>query len=144
MCEMVGILGAYFTTNSINNWYAHINKPLFSPPNWIFGPVWTILYLLIGISFYLLSTKGIKRKSVKIAVYYFLIQLIFNFFWSPVFFGLKSPFLGLIVIVFMWIFIAITIIKSYGVSKMASYLLIPYLLWVSFATILNASIFILN
>lgn len=143
-CELVGILGAIFTTSAIPTWYATINKPFFSPPNWVFGPVWTSLYLLMGISLYLIWAKGLKKKSVKSAVNLFIAQLTLNFIWSPAFFGLKSPLFGLIVITFLWCFIVMTMKKFYPLSKMSFYLLVPYLFWVSFATILNASIFLLN
>lgn len=143
-CELVGILGTIFTTPSIPTWYSSLNKPFFSPPNWIFGPVWTILYLLMGVSFYLILKIGWKQKKVKDALKFFLAQLALNFIWSPLFFGLKSPLLGLITIIAMWVLIVITMKKFYPLSKVAFYLLIPYLLWVSFATILNASILILN
>lgn len=143
-CELVGILGTPFTIASIPTWYASLNKPFFSPPNWIFGPVWTILYLLMGISFYLILRKGWKKKAVKSAGMFFLAQLALNFIWSPVFFGLKSPLLGLITIVGMWILIIFTMKKFYPLSRWAFYLLVPYFLWVSFATILNAAILFLN
>ena len=144
VCELVGLLGTPFTINSIPTWYATLNKPFFSPPNWIFGPVWTLLYFLMGVSFYLILKKGWKKKSVKNATKFFIAQLVVNFFWSPIFFGLRSPLLGLITIVLMWMLIVLTIKKFYPLSKLAAYLLIPYLLWVSFATILNASILFLN
>jgi len=143
-CELVGILGTPFTINAIPTWYANLNKPFFAPPNWIFAPVWTILYFLMGISIYLILKDGWKKKKVKTAAIFFFAQLALNFIWSPIFFGLQSPILGLIVIVAMLFLIIMTIIKFYAISKPASYLLIPYLLWVSFATILNAAIFILN
>lgn len=143
-CELVGILGTPFTINSIPTWYASLNKPFFSPPNWIFGPVWTLLYFLMGVSFYLILKKGWKKKKVENAGKFFLAQLALNFLWSPVFFGLKSPLLGLVVIVAMLAMIIVTMKKFYPLSKTAFYLLIPYLLWVSFATVLNASILILN
>lgn len=143
-CELVGILGAFFTTSAIPTWYTTINKPFFSPPNWVFGPVWTSLYLLMGISLYLIWAKGLKKKSVKSAVNLFIAQLTLNFIWSPAFFGLKSPLLGLIVITFLWCFIVMTMKKFYPLSKVSFYLLVPYLFWVSFAAILNASIFLLN
>jgi translocator protein len=143
-CELVGILGSIFTISSIHTWYATLNKPQFAPPNWIFGPTWTLLYFLMGVSFYLIWQQDWKKKRVKTARNYFLIQLALNFIWSPIFFGLKTPMLGLIVIVTMWALILGTIIKFYPLSKWAAYLLIPYLLWVSFATVLNASIVVLN
>ena len=143
-CELVGILGAFFTTTAIPTWYAHLNKPSFSPPNWLFGPVWTLLYLLMGISVYLIWSKGLKKKSIKSALKLFLVQLALNFIWTPIFFGLRSLEFGLIVIVAMWIYIFLTIKSFYPISKLSAYLLIPYLLWVSFATILNASLALLN
>ncbi len=143
-CELIGILGTPFTISVIPTWYASLNKPFFSPPNWIFGPVWTILYLLMGVAFYLILKKGWKKKGVKSAGIFFLAQLALNFLWTPIFFGLKSPLLGLITILTLWILIVITMRKVYSISKLAFYLLIPYLLWVSFATALNAAILILN
>ncbi len=143
-CELVGFLGTPFTISAIPTWYATLNKPPFAPPNWIFGPVWTLLYFLMGLAFYFIWKQGLKKKKVAIAGKYFLVQLGLNFIWSPIFFGLRSPMLGLIVIVAMWTFILMTMKKFYPLSKLAFYLLIPYLLWVSFATVLNASIVILN
>jgi benzodiazapine receptor len=143
-CELVGILGSVFTISAIPGWYATLNKPSFSPPNWLFGPVWALLYLLIGVAFYLIWKEDWKKKKVKTAGNYFLAQLGLNFIWSPVFFGLKSPLLGLITIVALWILIVLTMKKFYPLSRLAFYLLVPYLLWVSFATILNAAIVVLN
>lgn len=143
-CELVGILGTPFTLAAIPNWYANLNKPIFAPPNWIFGPAWTLLYFLMGVSFYLILKQGWKKKTVKTAGKFFLVQLALNFLWSPVFFGLQSPLLGLVTIVAMWILIIITMKKFYSLSKLAFSLLVPYLLWVSFATVLNAGILILN
>lgn len=143
-CELVGLLGTPLTVSAIPNWYSSLNKPFFAPPNWIFGPVWTLLYFFMGVSFYLIWKQGWQKKKVKIAGMYFLSQLALNFVWSPIFFGLRSPLLGLIVIAAMWILIVMTMKKFYPLTRLASYLLIPYLLWVSFATLLNASILILN
>jgi translocator protein len=143
-CEFVGFLGTPFTSFAIPTWYATLNKPFFAPPNWIFGPVWTLLYFLMGLAFYLIWKQGWQKKKVKDAGLFFLAQLALNFIWSPIFFGLKAPLLGLIVIIAMWVLILITMRKFYPLSKLASYLLVPYLLWVSFATLLNAAIVILN
>lgn len=143
-CELVGLLGTPFTISAIPTWYAALNKPFFAPPNWIFGPAWTLLYFLMGIAFFLIWKQSWHKKQVKTAGTFFLIQLALNFIWSPIFFGLKSPLLGLIVIVAMWLFIVLTMKKFYPLSKLAFYLLVPYLLWVSFATILNAAIVLLN
>lgn len=143
-CELVGILGSVFTVSSIPTWYATLNRPSFAPPNWIFGPVWTTLYLLMGVAFYLIWKQGWKKKGVRTAGNYFLAQLGLNFIWSPIFFGLKSPLIALLVIIAMWVLIVMTMKKFYPLSKPAFYLLVPYLLWVSFATILNAAIVALN
>jgi len=143
-CELVGILGTPFTISAIPTWYATLNKPFFAPPNWLFGPAWTLLYFLMGVAFYLIWKQGWQKKKNRIAVKYFLAQLALNFIWSPIFFGLRAPLLGLIVIVAMWIMIAATMKKFYPLSKLAFYLLVPYLLWVSFATLLNGAIVVLN
>lgn len=144
IAEGIGLISTPFTIASIPTWYATLHKPFFSPPNWIFGPVWTILYLMMGIAAYLVWEKGLKNKKVKTALTYYFVQLILNFIWSWLFFGLHSPFLGLLEIILLWFAILLTILKFYKISKTASYLLIPYLIWVSFATLLNFSIFILN
>lgn len=143
-CELVGIAATPFTISAIPGWYQTLNKPSFSPPDWIFGPLWTILYFLMGVAAYLIWIKGLEKKAVKTALSFFIAQLVFNFFWSILFFGFQSPVLGLIDILILWILILITIIKFHKISKTASYLLIPYLLWVTFATILNLSIVLLN
>lgn len=143
-CELVGIVSSFFTISAIAGWYSTLNKPSFAPPNWVFGPAWTLLYFLMGVSFYLIWRQDWKKKKIKTAAMFFLMQLGLNFLWSPVFFGLRSPLLGLINIVVMWILIAITMRKFYPLSRPAFYLLVPYLLWVSFATVLNAAIVLLN
>lgn len=137
LCLAAGLVGSLFTATSIPEWYQFLNKPSFSPPNWIFGPVWTTLYVLMGISLYLVWEKK-KVPSV------FWIQLILNALWSIIFFGMRNPTLAFIEIVVLWIAIFLTIKSFYRISKLASYLLIPYILWVSFASVLNLSIAILN
>ncbi len=144
VCELAGILATPFTINAIPSWYSTLNKPPFSPPNFVFGPVWTILYMLMGLSAFLVWQKGVKKEKVKNALQFFALQLFLNFIWSILFFGLRSPLLGLIDILILWGLILITIIKFHRVSRPAAYLLIPYILWVSFATILNLSILLLN
>lgn len=143
-CELVGILATPFTIASIPTWYANLNKPSFSPPSFLFGPVWTILYFLMGISAFLVWREGTKKEKVMRGLVYFLIQLFFNFIWSILFFGLHQPLLAFFDIIVMLMFIFLTIIQFNKISKTASYLLIPYLLWVSFASILNLSIVVLN
>ena len=142
VCLAAGILGSIFTTPNIATWYAALNKPAFNPPNWIFGPVWTTLYILMGISLYIIWEKGFEKN--KLPIFFFGCQLVLNAKWSFLFFGMHSPLLGLIGIVLLWLFILATIISFYRVSKLAGILLVPYILWVSFASILNYYILILN
>lgn len=126
------------------SWYNTLSKPFFNPPSWVFGPAWTILYTLMAISAILVWRKRSKKKSVRDALKLFGIQLALNLIWSPVFFGAHNILLALIIIIFMLFFIVKTIMAFAKVDKLASYLLYPYLIWVSFATILNFSVYILN
>lgn len=146
ICLGAGVLGSFFTVSSPPagglTWYQTLNKPFFSPPNWIFGPVWTTIYILMGISLYLILVSKAKLKQN--ALNLFFIQLGLNAIWSIIFFGLKNPTLAFIDIVVLWISIVLTIKAFYKISKISAYLLIPYLLWVSFASILNLAIVILN
>ncbi len=144
ICEAVGLASSVFTLPAISSWYLTLHKPFFNPPNWIFGPVWSTLYALMGISLYLVWQKGIKKKNVKDAVFIFTIQLVFNFFWSLLFFAWHLIFFALIEIVILWFLIVFTILKFTKLSKNAGLALWPYLVWVSFAVILNLSLFILN
>jgi translocator protein len=144
LCQLAGVIGSVFTISSIPKWYAGLNKPFFSPPNWVFGPVWISLYILMGVSLYLVWRKGLKEKGVKDAILTFLAQLILNALWSVAFFGLKSPLAGLIVITLLWLAIVLSIIRFRRISKPAAILLIPYILWVSFAAVLNLTIFAIN
>ena len=142
---LVGIMGSLFTTaDTLGNWYANLNKPPFNPPDWIFGPVWTTLYIMMGISAFLVWRKGLDDKIVRIALGCFIVQLFLNAIWTPLFFGLHSPLLGLIDIVLLVNAVIVTIFTFSKISRPASLLLIPYLAWVSFATILNASLYLLN
>ncbi len=140
----VGFIGSIFTTPNIPTWYTSLIKPVFNPPNWIFGPVWTILYILMGVAAFLIWQKGIKKKKVKVAIYIFAAQLFLNMLWSILFFGLQNPLLAFIEIIILWALILLTIIKFSEISKKAAYLLIPCILWVSFAVILNLFIYLLN
>jgi len=144
VCLLAGIIGSIFTASSIKNWYALLKKPFFNPPSWIFSPVWTILYILMGISLYLVREKGSKYPGVKLGTGIFSVQLILNTLWSIIFFGLRAPFYAFIEIIFLWITILLTILQFRKISKKASYLLIPYILWVSLAAVLNYYIWILN
>ena len=142
---LVGLMGSLFTTaDSLGNWYANLHKPFFNPPSWIFGPVWTTLYIMMGISAYLVLQKGLDNKPVRVALVCFIIQLFLNAIWTPLFFGLHSPVLGLIDIVLLLNAIIVTVFAFSKISRPATLLLIPYLAWVAFATILNASIYFLN
>ncbi len=140
---IAGSIGSLATFPNITSWYATLEKPLFSPPNWLFGPVWTLLYVLMGVSLYLFWTS--KSKGVKTNAFIaFGIQVVLNTLWSVVFFGFHSPIGGIIVIVLLLAAIAFTIRYFWHFSKTASYLLLPYILWVGFATVLNISIVAIN
>ena len=144
LCQIAGIIGSTFTRPAIPTWYASLNKPAYSPPDWVFGPVWITLYVLMGISLFLVWRKGLDIPYARSGIVLFIIQLIFNVLWSVVFFGLKSPLGGLIIIVILWILILLTMLEFYKVSELAGALLMPYILWISFAAILNTSFFFLN
>jgi len=143
-CFLAGFVGSFATRAATLNWYALLQKPFFTPPGWLFAPVWFLLYILMGISAFLVWRKGIKEFQVREGLMIFIIQLLLNMLWSYAFFGLKSPLWGLVVIVPLWTAILLTMINFYRVSKTASFLLIPYILWVSYATVLNFSIYLLN
>ncbi len=143
LCQLAGFLGSLFTTPAIPTWYRTFHKPFFTPPNWIFSPVWISLFILMGISLFLVWQRQ-DHPKVKTALIFFFVQLILNILWSAAFFGLKSSVLGLMDIVLLWIAVLFTILNFFKVSKSAGVLLIPYLLWVSFATLLNFSLWTLN
>ncbi len=143
VCEGVGLLGSLFTIPSISTWYAQLNKPPFSPPNWLFGPVWTAIYLLMGVSLFLVLEKKIKKQTDSLVVL-FLVQLFLNFLWSVIFFGLHLPLAAFLEIILLWLSILLLIINSWKLSKLSAWFLIPYLCWVSFASILNLAVVILN
>jgi len=144
VCEFIGILGSIFTISQIPAWYAFLHKPFFSPPNFVFGPVWTTLYALMGISVYLIFEAKIKRQEKNYLLMIFSLQLFLNFLWSVIFFGMHLLIPAFIEIIFLWGIILLLIIKFHKFSKPASYLLVPYLLWVSFASFLNLFVAILN
>jgi tryptophan-rich sensory protein len=144
VCQLAGVIGSIFTTPAIPEWYASLNKPGFTPPSWLFGPVWITLYLLMGIALFLVLIKGPGNKNYRTALVLFFIQLALNMVWSILFFGLKSTLAGLIDITILWILILTTIIVFYRISKAGSFLLIPYIIWVSVASVLNFSIWKLN
>ncbi len=153
LSQLAGLVGSVFTFQSVKTWYLTLEKPGFNPPNWIFGPVWTLLYILMGISLGLVLIKekeeqdnmGKERKlEFKKAKVFFIVQLVSNSFWSVLFFGLKSPDWALVEISFLYLFIVLTMSAFKKISKTAFFLLFPYLTWVSFAIILNFFIVKLN
>jgi benzodiazapine receptor len=144
VCIGAGLIGSIFTRDSIKTWYIFLQKPSFTPPSWLFAPVWFLLYILMGIALFLVWRKGLKQFQVRESIIIFIIQLVLNAAWSFAFFGLKSPVTGLIVIVPLWTAILLTIINFFRVSRTAAYLLIPYIIWVSYATVLTFSIYLMN
>jgi translocator protein len=137
ICEAAGVVGSIFTIPSIQSWYATLNKPAINPPSWVFGPVWTTLFLLMGISLYLVWAKG------KVPVI-FWVQLVLNVLWSIIFFGWQQPGVAFFELIMLWFAILYTIINFWRVSKPAAYLLLPYIVWVTFAGFLNYSLWLLN
>jgi len=145
LCLGAGAFGAFFTSaDSLNNWYAGLNKASFTPPSWLFGPVWTTLYIMMAVAAFLIWRKGLANRSVRLAMICFIVQLLLNALWSPLFFGLHSPLLGLIDIFLLLFAIILTLISFEPVSTPAVLLLVPYLAWVTFAAVLNLSIYFLN
>ena len=144
LCQFAGAIGSSFYGFFSRNWYLFLEKPVFNPPSWIFFPVWITLYTLMGISFYLVWEKGLQQQEVKKGLLIFGIQLGLNSLWSFLFFGLKSPYYAFVEIIFLWLAVLLTIFQFRKVSKVASYLLLPYILWISFAALLNYYIWILN
>ena len=144
-CLVIGFLSGMMTKESITTWYPTQIKPLFNPPNWVFAPVWTILYIMMGVAGGLVWNKiEIEEKKVKSAFKFFIIQLALNACWSFIFFYLHNPFLALIEIILLWLMIYETYVQFKQIEKKAAMLLVPYLSWVSFASLLNASIWWLN
>mgnify|MGYP001340309502 CR=1 FL=1 len=142
--QLAAVIGSVFTMPSIEDWYANLEKPQLAPPNWVFGPAWTALFLLMGIALFIVWQKGLNKKNVKAAFSIFIGQLALNVLWSIIFFGLHSPGFAFVEIVFLWFAILATIIAFAKVSKPAAWLLVPYILWVSFASYLNFMIWMLN
>ena len=135
-----GGIGSPFTFKAIPNWYAGLKKPSYTPPNWAFGPIWTTLYFLMGISVFLVWQKGLATNGALLAFILFWIQLAVNAVWSIIFFGMKSKGGGVITIVVLWLLILATMITSFRVSGWAGALLLPYIVWVSIASYLNLSL----
>jgi benzodiazapine receptor len=140
ICLLVAFIAGMFTSSSVSTWYANLNKPSFNPPSWLFGPVWTVLYILMGISLYLVW----NANGSKTALVFFGVQLALNFAWSFLFFSMHNPLVAFVDILLLLSMIVLTTIQFYPISRTAAYLFIPYILWVSFASILNFSIYWLN
>lgn len=143
ICELAGVIGSLFTVSSISTWYEGISKPGFTPPGWLFGPVWTILYALMGVALYLLWSQKRNRKARVILIIFFF-QLILNTVWSIIFFGLKNIGLALVDIVILDIMVIAIIVLAYKDNRLVSWLLSPYLAWILFASLLNFAIWKLN
>ena len=142
--ELAGVVGSIVTIPVIPGWYAALAKPALDPPGWVFGPVWTLLYALMGLAAFWVWKKGWHKKEVKVALSLFIFQLLLNVLWSLVFFGLHSPLWAFVNIVLMWLAIVATMIAFWKISRPAFYLLVPYILWVTFAAYLNLAIVMLN
>ncbi|MFP4116831.1 MAG: TspO/MBR family protein [Candidatus Aenigmatarchaeota archaeon] len=139
-----GFIGSFFTAQTVDTWYAGLELPRFAPPGYIISVIWIVLYVLMGIALYLVLTKDISERNVQLAIGVFGVQLFLNAIWSYLFFGLTSPLYGLIGIIALWIAVASTIYTFQEVSKKASYLLYPYIIWVTIALILNYLIYVMN
>lgn len=139
---IAGGIGSMFTISSVSRWYVFLDKPVFAPPSWIFGPVWTVLYLLMGIAAFLVWRSKSKYRNRALTLYGS--QLVLNALWSVIFFGLRSPGWALIEIAFLWALIILTLRYFFRADRIAGYLFVPYLLWVSFALVLNEAIYRLN
>ncbi len=142
--ELAGSVGSFFTAPSIPTWYAALEKPFFNPPNWLFAPVWTTLFAIMGISAFMIFREGLDKDPVRIALAVFGVQMIFNVLWSVLFFGFRNPGAAFAEILVLWTMIASCIWLFWRIDRRAALLLVPYIAWVTFAAILNYSIWILN
>jgi translocator protein len=143
VCFGVAWVGSHFTVPSIGNWYSNLNKPVWNPPGWIFGPVWTVLYLLMAVAAWLVWRRfGLSGAAVPLAI--FAVQLVLNLAWSIIFFGRNNIGMALADIVLLWLAIILTILAFRQSNALAAWLLIPYLVWVTFASVLNFSIWNMN
>jgi translocator protein len=145
LCEAAGVVGSVFARHEVRDWYPTLQKPSFTPPGWVFGPVWTVLYAMMGVSLYLASRQTEEDGAVGSAPrVLFAVQLTLNTLWTYIFFGRRSPGWALVEIIFLWVAIGSTTLSFFRVSRTAALLLLPYLLWTSFAAVLNYSIWRLN
>ena len=144
VCELAGGVGAIFVTPNISGWYSTLVKSSLTPPAFVFGPVWTLLYLLMGIAAFMILKKGFDRADVRHALDIFSMQLVFNILWSIIFFGAHNPALAFVDIVLLWLSIIATMFSFYKISRSAMWILLPYIIWTTFAAYLNLAILILN
>lgn len=140
----VGGLSGLATAKGVETWYPTLAKPSFNPPAWVFGPAWTLLYILIGVALFLVWRQGLDTPGVRVALIAFAVQLVLNALWSIIFFGMQSPGWAFVEIILLWLAIVVALWTFWRVVPAAGWLLAPYLAWVSFATVLNGSIWILN
>jgi len=140
----VGVLGSFSTMDAVRTWYPTLVRPSFAPPSWVFGPVWTTLYLMMGVASWLVWRQGLAKPEVRSALVCYGVQLVFNLLWSWLFFGLRRPFVALLEIILLLVLIGMTAIRFAAVSRGAALLLLPYLAWVAFATVLNGGFWWLN
>lgn len=143
-CLLIGFLSSFATTEALKEWYPSLVKPSFNPPSEVFGPVWTILYILMGLAVALVWQSGWNKEIVQNAVMIFIAQLVLNGVWSMVFFGMRSIGGALFIIIILWFLIFLCIRRFLPINRWAGILMVPYLIWVTFALLLNASIYYLN
>lgn len=143
-CEAVGLIGSIFTAPAVVRWYPALEKPFFNPPAWVFAPTWTLLYAMMGVALYMIWRKKEQGYNVSLALTLFFTQLFLNGMWSFLFFGLKSLELAVLDILMLWVLIILTVVQFWGIDRRASLLMIPYLAWVSYASILAYAIWRLN
>lgn len=139
---LIGLAGSYFTAQSVKTWYPELKKPFFTPPDWLFAPAWTTLYILIGLALYVCWQNSFWNDS-KLKIFFFL-QLALNFLWSPLFFALKSPLFGFIDVLALDFAVIATVALMLKHSKVATILMLPYLCWILFATVLNFAVLLMN
>ena len=140
----VALIGGLATRSSVTTWYATLQKPAFAPPNWLFGPAWTVLYILMAVAAWVVWKQGLAVPGIKLALAVYLVQLVLNGAWSGLFFGLRSPLAGFVGVIALWLAILATTVLFFRVSPTAGYLMLPYIAWVTFASALNAAILKLN
>lgn len=144
ICLIVSFISSLITMKAVPVWYEHLHKPWFTPPNFLYSPLWTVLYIMMAVSLYLVWVRGSRSVYAKPAMFAFAIQLLLNFMWTVLFFGYRNPAYAFVDIILLWTAIIATANYSYNVSRPAAFLLIPYFLWVTFAAVLNYGIMILN